>query len=136
MKILSLDTSMAACSVAVIDTGSVPPLAEAFRAMERGHAEALAPMVAEVMQASGLEFRDLDRIAVTIGPGTFTGVRIGLSFARGAGLACGVPVIGIDSLSAISANARSGLPLLVVAGARLRASHPQRRRRDHAVHLR
>lgn len=118
MKILSLDTSMAACSVAVIDTGSVPPLAEAFRAMERGHAEALAPMVAEVMQASGLEFRDLDRIAVTIGPGTFTGVRIGLSFARGAALACGVPVIGIDSLSAISANARSGLPLLVVAGAR------------------
>jgi tRNA threonylcarbamoyladenosine biosynthesis protein TsaB len=118
MKILSLDTSMAACSVAVIDTKGALPVAEAFQAMDRGHAEALAPMVAEVMQASGLAFRDLDRITVTVGPGTFTGVRIGLSFARGTGLACGIPVIGIDSLSAISANTGAGGPLLVVADAR------------------
>lgn len=118
MKILSLDTSMAACSAAVIDTESTVPRADAFHAMERGHAEALAPMVADVMRRSELEFRELDRIAVTVGPGTFTGVRIGLSFARGVGLACGIPVIGIDSLSAISANAPAGLPLLVAAEAR------------------
>jgi tRNA threonylcarbamoyladenosine biosynthesis protein TsaB len=118
MKILSLDTSMAACSAAVVDTANALPLAEAFQPMERGHAEALAPMVAEVMHVSGLEFSELDRIAVTIGPGSFTGVRIGLSFARGLGLARGIPVSGIDSLSAIAANVPIGVPLLVVADAR------------------
>jgi tRNA threonylcarbamoyladenosine biosynthesis protein TsaB len=118
MKILSLDTAMAACSAAVIDTDRALPLAAACQAMERGHAEALAPMVAEVMHASGLAFSEIDRIAVTVGPGTFTGVRIGLSFARGLGLARGIPVIGIDSLSAIAANEASRGPLLVVSDAR------------------
>lgn len=118
MKILSLDTAMAACSAAVIDTESPLPLAEACVAMERGHAEALPPMVAEVMAASGLAFADIDRIAVTTGPGTFTGVRIGLAFARGLGLALGIPVIGIDSLSAIAANEPAHAPLLVVSDAR------------------
>jgi tRNA threonylcarbamoyl adenosine modification protein YeaZ/ribosomal-protein-alanine acetyltransferase len=118
MKILSLDTAMAACSAAVVDTDQALPLAEAFQRMERGHAEALAPMVAEVLRAAGLTLAEIDRIAVTTGPGTFTGVRIGLSFARGLGLARGIPVIGIDSLSAIAANEDAGSPLLVVADAR------------------
>lgn len=118
MKILSLDTAMAACSAAVIDTGSPLPVAEAFQPMERGHAEALPPMVAELMRTSGLDFGEIDRIAVTIGPGTFTGVRIGLSFARGLGLARGIPVIGIDSLTAIAANETARRPLLVVSDAR------------------
>lgn len=118
MKILSLDTAMAACSAAVVDTGHALPLAQAFQAMERGHAEALAPMVAEVMQASGLDFSQINRIAVTTGPGTFTGVRIGLSFARGLGVARGIPVIGIDSLTAIAANEAAAIPLLVVSDAR------------------
>lgn len=118
MKILGLDTAMAACSAAVIDTESPQPLAEAYVPMERGHAEALPPMVAEVMAASRLAFGDIDRIAVTVGPGTFTGVRIGLSFARGLGLALGVPVIGIDSLSAIAANEPANAPLLIVSEAR------------------
>jgi tRNA threonylcarbamoyladenosine biosynthesis protein TsaB len=118
MKILSLDTAMAACSAAVVDTDHALPLAEAFQPMERGHAEALAPLVAEVLRASGLTFSEIDRIAVTTGPGTFTGVRIGLSFARGLGLARGIPVIGIDSLTAIAANEPANSPLLVVADAR------------------
>lgn len=118
MKILCLDTAMAACSAAVIDTEQPRPLAEAFAAMERGHAEALAPMAAEVMQSAGFDFSRLDRIAVTTGPGTFTGVRIGLSFARGLGLARGIPVVGIDSLSAIAANETSEAPLLIAADAR------------------
>jgi tRNA threonylcarbamoyladenosine biosynthesis protein TsaB len=118
MKILSLDTTMAACSAAIIDTDRTPPLAAAFVAMERGHAEALPPMVAEVVAQSGLGFSDIDRIAVTIGPGTFTGLRIGLSFARGLGLAAGIPVAGIDSLSAIAANEAAKAPLLVVSDAR------------------
>ena len=118
MKILSLDTAMAACSVAVIDTGSALPLAAAFVPMERGHAEALPPMVAGVMTEAGLDFSQIDRIAVTTGPGTFTGVRIGLAFARGLGLARGIPVIGIDSLSAVAANETQRAPLLVAADAR------------------
>ena len=118
MKILSLDTAMAACSVAVVDTDEPLPLAAAFVAMERGHAEALAPMTAEVLKAAGLTLSAIDRIAVTTGPGTFTGVRIGLSFAKGLALARGLPVIGIDSLSAIAANERADAPLLVVADAR------------------
>lgn len=118
MKILSLDTAMAACSAAVIDTQQPLPLAAAFRPMERGHAEALPPMVAEVMRIAGLHFSEIDRIIVTTGPGTFTGVRIGLAFARGLGLSRGTPVIGIDSLSAIAANERAQSPLLVVCDAR------------------
>ena len=119
MKILALDTAMAACSVAVLDTGHPVPLATAFVAMERGHAEALAPMVRQAMQESGIGFAEIDRIAVTAGPGTFTGVRIGLAMARGLGLARGIPVIGIDTLSAIAANEPlSGTPLLVTADAR------------------
>ena len=118
MKLLAFDTAMAACSVAVIDTNNALPLAEAFVPMERGHAEALAPMVQDAMAAAGLLFGDLDRIAVTTGPGTFTGVRIGLSLARGLGLSLGLPVVGLDTLSAIAANAGGGTPVLVAADAR------------------
>ena len=116
MKILAIDTSMAACSAAVYD-GSV--LASQWQAMDRGHAEAIAPMVKTVMTAAGLRFAEIGRIAVTIGPGTFTGVRIGLAMARGLGLALDIPVIGIDTLSAIAANGgATQLPLLVAADAR------------------
>jgi tRNA threonylcarbamoyl adenosine modification protein YeaZ/ribosomal-protein-alanine acetyltransferase len=119
MIILGLDTSMAACSVAVIDSHLAIPLASSFNAMERGHAEALAPMVQQVMASAALPFSSIERIAVTIGPGTFTGVRIGLAMARGLGLARGLPVIGIDSLSAIAANeVTSDSFLLVAADAR------------------
>jgi tRNA threonylcarbamoyladenosine biosynthesis protein TsaB len=118
MRILSIDTAMAACSAAVVDINRPLPLAQGFQPMERGHAEALPPMVASLMVTAGLRFSDIDRIAVTTGPGTFTGVRIGLSFARGLGLARGIPVIGIDSLSAIAANEISERPLLVVSDAR------------------
>jgi tRNA threonylcarbamoyladenosine biosynthesis protein TsaB len=118
MKILSLDTTMAACSAAVVDTQHSLPLAAAYQTMERGHAEALAPMVADVLDKSGVSITEIQRIAVTNGPGSFTGVRIGLSFARGIGLACGIPVIGIDSLSAIAAGFAPNTPLLVASDAR------------------
>ena len=118
MKILSFDTAMGACSAAVIDTGSRLPLAAAYVPMERGHAEALPPMVAEVMRTAGLTISQIDRIAVTSGPGTFTGLRIGIAFARGLGQAAGIPVFGIDTLSAIAANESAISPLLVVSDAR------------------
>jgi len=133
MKILGLDTAMAACSAAVIDTDVAQPFAAAFLAMERGHAEVLPPMVAEVMKTAGLDFSQIDRIAVTTGPGTFTGVRIGLAFARGIGLARGIPVIGINSLSAIAANEPARSPLLVVADARNYEIYAARFDADHKL---
>lgn len=118
MRILSIDTAMAACSAAIIDTDIALPLAAAFEPMERGHAEALPPMVASVQQSAGIPLAEINRIIVTTGPGTFTGVRIGLAFARGLGLAGGIPVIGIDSLTAIAANETAKAPLLIVSDAR------------------
>jgi tRNA threonylcarbamoyl adenosine modification protein YeaZ/ribosomal-protein-alanine acetyltransferase len=115
MILLALDTSLASCSVCVYDAAHGKILSEACELMERGHAEALPPMVASAMVASGKTFADLNRIAVTTGPGTFTGIRIGLSFARSLGLALNIKVLGIDSLTATQvAVIQSEFPVLVV----------------------
>src|SRR5438128_8778032 len=119
MKVLCIDTAMAACSAAVLDTVGAVPMAARWIAMDRGHAEALPPMVEAVMAEAGLGYAALDRVVVTVGPGTFTGLRIGLSLARGFGLALGIPVIGIDTLRAVAANeSHLDKPLLIAADAR------------------
>jgi len=100
MRILAVDTCLPACSVAILDGDTV--LARAFEPMLRGHQERLAPMVEEAMAASGLAFTDLDRIVVTLGPGSFTGLRVGLSFAKGLGLALNIPVAGVNALEALA----------------------------------
>jgi tRNA threonylcarbamoyladenosine biosynthesis protein TsaB len=100
MKLLAVDTALGACSAAVLDGERV--LAQALEPMERGHAERLAPMVQEVMSAAGIGFDALDRLAVTIGPGTFTGQRVGYAFMRGLRLALGCPLIGVTTLSAMA----------------------------------
>lgn len=120
MLILALDTSMAACSVCVYDAEKGLVLGANRQFMDRGQAEALAPMLQEIMTAAGVGFGDLKRIAVTTGPGTFTGVRIGLAMARGLGVSLSIPVTGINSLAAIAANERSSdRPIAVAADARL-----------------
>jgi tRNA threonylcarbamoyladenosine biosynthesis protein TsaB len=73
--------------------------------MERGHQERLAPMAAEVMAEAGLGFSALSKIAVTVGPGSFTGLRVGLAFAKGPQLATGAPLAGIGTLAALAASA-------------------------------
>ena len=103
MKILAADTALGACSVAVLDGARV--LAHRWEAMERGHAEALAPMVDVAMRDSGIGFGDLDRLAVTTGPGTFTGQRVGLAFMRGLRVALKKPLVGITTLEAMCAAA-------------------------------
>jgi tRNA threonylcarbamoyladenosine biosynthesis protein TsaB len=102
MNILAIDTTMAACSAAVLRSRSGDLLARRFEAMERGHAEALFPMISAVMDEAGLSFAELDRIAVTLGPGTFTGVRAGLAAARGLALAANLPVAGAGSLAVMA----------------------------------
>jgi tRNA threonylcarbamoyl adenosine modification protein YeaZ len=107
MRVLAIDTALAACSAAVLDTrhGSVHGgiVASESAPMTRGHAEALMPLIARVMDSSGFAFCDLDRIVVTTGPGSFTGLRVGISAARGIALAGGTPAIGVSTLSAYAA---------------------------------
>ncbi|HEY2447083.1 MAG TPA: tRNA (adenosine(37)-N6)-threonylcarbamoyltransferase complex dimerization subunit type 1 TsaB [Rhizomicrobium sp.] len=114
MKILALDTALGACSAAVLDDNEL--LAHRFELMERGHAERIAPMVREVMQEAQLDFANIDRIAVTIGPGTFTGQRVGYAFARGLRLALKRPLIGLTTLAAMAEAAlvETGAPGAVV----------------------
>ena len=102
MIVLSLDTALGACSAAVVRDGQV--LAAASEPMLRGHQERLAPLVQEVMQAAGQPFSALDRVGVTVGPGSFTGLRVGLAFAKGLGLALGKPCVGIGALEALAAS--------------------------------
>jgi tRNA threonylcarbamoyladenosine biosynthesis protein TsaB len=101
MIVLGLDTATKACSAAVWKQGAV--LARECVPMERGHTEALIPMVERVLGAAALAFRDLDLIAVTVGPGAFTGLRVGLAAARGIALAADIPCIGVTTLEAIAA---------------------------------
>jgi tRNA threonylcarbamoyladenosine biosynthesis protein TsaB len=103
MLILAIDTALDACAAAVLDTDAARLIAVESQAMKRGHAEALMPLIARVMKQAALPFAALDRIAVTTGPGSFTGLRVGLSAARGLALAAGKPVVGLTTLSAYAA---------------------------------
>jgi tRNA threonylcarbamoyladenosine biosynthesis protein TsaB len=103
MLILAIDTALDACAAAVLDTDTSQLVAQESQAMKRGHAEALMPLIARVMKESGIAFSSLDRIAVTTGPGSFTGLRVGLSAARGIALAAGKPVVGLTTLTAYAA---------------------------------
>lgn len=100
MLTLAVDTALQRCSVAILREGDA--LACEVEDREKGHAERLAPMVAAAFQYAGVAPADLDRIGVVIGPGGFTGVRVGLSFCRALGLATGAGVVGVTSLNALA----------------------------------
>jgi tRNA threonylcarbamoyl adenosine modification protein YeaZ len=103
MRILAIDTALGACSACVLDAGEAQPLAIEQTAMERGHAEALMPMIERVMNAVEGGFSSLDRVAVTVGPGSYTGLRVGISAARAIALAARIPAIGVTTLAATAA---------------------------------
>jgi len=111
MLILAFDTTAAAVSVALCRDGKSVAATRAI--MDQGQAEALMPLLEEVMHTAGLRYADLDRIAVTVGPGSFTGVRVGLAAARGLGLAAGKPLIGVTSTDVLAAAAPETGPLAV-----------------------
>jgi tRNA threonylcarbamoyladenosine biosynthesis protein TsaB len=103
MLILAIDTALDACAAAVLDTRGSRLIAHESQSMKRGHAEALMPLIGRVMNEAAIGFPALDRIAVTTGPGSFTGLRVGLSAARGIALAADKPVVGVTTLTAYAA---------------------------------
>jgi tRNA threonylcarbamoyl adenosine modification protein YeaZ len=120
MRLLAIDTALAACSAAVLDTDHGIVAAESL-VMERGHAEALMPLIARIMDEARTAFRELDRVVVTTGPGSFTGLRVGISAARGIALAAAKPAVGLSTLSALAApqmDADATVPVVAVIDAR------------------
>jgi tRNA threonylcarbamoyladenosine biosynthesis protein TsaB len=115
LTLLALDAALAACSAALWRDGAV--VARRLEQPGRGHAERLMLMVEEVMAEGGLAYGALDALAVTVGPGTFTGVRIGLATARGLALALGRPLAGVTTCEAIACAVEPGGPFAVVLGA-------------------
>jgi len=117
MNILALDTSMGACSAAILrESGGASILVAREERMARGHAEALMPMLEEAMDEAKLDFADLDLIAATLGPGSFTGVRIAIAAARGLALATNAKLWGTDSLTVMAQGAladRPGAPFAI-----------------------
>ena len=109
--ILALDASRAACSVAVLRDGAI--VAADGTAMARGQAEAMMPMVERALATAGLKAADAGIIAVPVGPGSFTGIRIALSAARGLALATGARIVGIDGFRVALEAAGAARPAVV-----------------------
>jgi tRNA threonylcarbamoyladenosine biosynthesis protein TsaB len=121
MKVLGLDTALAACSVALIEGDGV--LAALHETGPRGQAERLLPMTLAVLAKAGVGFAGVDRIGITIGPGSFSGIRIGLAAARGLAAVLNRPLVGIGTLRAIAA----GVPANLRAGRVVAAAIEARR---------
>jgi tRNA threonylcarbamoyl adenosine modification protein YeaZ len=121
MRVLAIDTALEACSVALLDTAQPNGAIHESQPMARGHAEALMPMIARVFERAGCDADVLDRIAVTVGPGSFTGLRVGIAAARGLALATGRPAIGLTTLAAYAAPliaANDAMPVVSAIDAR------------------
>lgn len=110
--ILAVDTCLGASSVAVLDGGRV--LAALSEPMTRGHQEALPPLAQRAMIEAGAAFAALTRIGVTVGPGSFTGLRVGLAFAKGLSVALSIPCVGVGSLAALAASGPGGFTVAAV----------------------
>jgi len=121
MLILAIDTALDACSAGVLDTDAGKLIALESQPMKRGHAEALMPLIARVIKQAGIAFASFDRIAVTTGPGSFTGLRVGLSAARGIALAADKTVVGLTTLASYAApvvSDNAGQPVISAIDAR------------------
>ena len=144
MPLLAIDTSANYCSVAVVDCESTNVLAEISKDIGRGHAEILMSEIEDGLAAAGVSYNDLTKLAVTIGPGSFTGVRVGMAVARGLRLSLSIPLIGVSTLEAAERHAKelgvSG-PIAVMLDAKrdqafckLPGTEPAARSYDALVH--
>jgi tRNA threonylcarbamoyladenosine biosynthesis protein TsaB len=115
MIVLAFDTCLSACSAAVLAHGRT--LASSSEPMARGHQERLGGLVRKVMSTAGVGFNELDRIGVTVGPGSFTGLRVGLAFAKGLALATSRPCVGVGSLEALAASVEGAARRIAVIDA-------------------
>ena len=107
MRVLVIDTALDACTAAVFEDGW--PLAVQSEPMAKGHQERIGGLVRDVVAQTGAGgFAALDRIGVTVGPGSFTGLRVGLAFAQGLGAALDRPVVGVSTLAALAWSADGG----------------------------
>jgi len=103
MKILVIDTSGPVCGTAVMDEERVY---SEFTAQNRNtHSASLMPMIESALKAAGTELKDLDAVAAVTGPGSFTGVRIGVATAKGLAHGAGIPCLPVDALEAMAASA-------------------------------
>lgn len=121
MKVLAIDTAGVDCSAAVLDAASGQMLSVVSERIGKGHAERLMAMVEEVVGTAGISLGSIERIGVTIGPGSFTGIRVGVAAARGFGLALGVDTVGVSTLHTLARmhlNADSSLPVIAAMDAK------------------
>ena len=110
MKLLAIDCAASLCAACVYDAAAGNELGRQVLDLGKGHAEHLMAVIEAALKASGIGYRDLSAIAVSIGPGSFTGLRVGVSAARGLALALKIPAIGVTTLEALAAEAARGFP--------------------------
>lgn len=116
--LLAIDTSGPSCAVCLADQASGHVIFASSDEIGRGHAERLFPMIETALAETGITYRELGRVGVLRGPGSFTGLRVGLAAARGLALALGVPAIGIDAFAAFHADIDPSQPLGIALDAR------------------
>lgn len=118
MIVLAMDTAGPDCSAAVYDTTAERILAEVTEDIGIGHAERLMAIVDQAVSNAGIELGAVDRIAVTIGPGSFTGIRVGVAAARGFALSLGIPAIGVTTLEVLAQTAAQDCPVIAAMDAK------------------
>ncbi|TIW12143.1 MAG: tRNA (adenosine(37)-N6)-threonylcarbamoyltransferase complex dimerization subunit type 1 TsaB [Mesorhizobium sp.] len=110
MKLLAIDCAASLCAACVYDADAGKELGRELRDLGKGHAEHLMAVIETALQAASVGYPDLDAVAVSIGPGSFTGLRVGVSTARGLALALKIPAIGVTTLEALAAEGADAFP--------------------------
>lgn len=134
MRLLVIDTSGPECAAGIFDAGALSMLALRSETIGKGHAEILPGMIEAAAHDARLPLKALDRIAVTIGPGSFTGIRVGVAMARGLALSLGIPAVGVTTLAVVAEPMfGQGRPVLALIDARREELYAQLFANDGSV---